>query len=149
MVDEIIKWQRSPKSWYKYKSLCNRRHEITEVIQSYSILNLFVVSMWYLLRWISCKTKLLDLLEYYTLLLWNYVPSDNMMLALPEPSIKFVVSDIVLTLASSEIWIVIFTIKINEIHFYIRSLLLQLLIKFTKYFRVRHVQDQCPFITHL
>ena len=72
-----------------------------------------------------------------------------MMLALLEPSIKFAVPGVVFTLASSEAWTVIYTIKINEVHFYIRSFFLRRMVKFTECFRVRHVRDQCSFITYL
>ena len=41
---------------------------------------------------------LLDLLEYNASFIWNLVPFGSTMFALPEPSIKFDVPDIVLTL---------------------------------------------------
>ena len=41
---------------------------------------------------------LLDLLEYKTSFIWNVVPFGNVMFILPEPSTKFVVLDMVLTL---------------------------------------------------
>ena len=47
------------------------------------------------------KTKqiFLDLLEYIVSIIWNLVPFDSVMFVLLEPSTKFVVSDMVLTLA--------------------------------------------------
>ena len=42
---------------------------------------------------------LLNLLEYKASFMWNLVPFGSIMFAFPEPSTKFVVSDIVLTLA--------------------------------------------------
>ena len=42
---------------------------------------------------------LLDFLEYKASFIWNLVPFGNVMFALPKPSIKFIVPDMVLTLA--------------------------------------------------
>ena len=42
---------------------------------------------------------LLDLLEYKASFIWNLVPFGNVMFALPKPSTKFIVPDMVLTLA--------------------------------------------------
>ena len=41
----------------------------------------------------------MDFLEYNSSLIWNLVPFASIIFALPEPSIKFVVPDMVLTLA--------------------------------------------------
>ena len=41
----------------------------------------------------------MDLLEYKASFIWNLVPFDNIMFALPKPSTKFVVPNMVLTLA--------------------------------------------------
>ena len=41
----------------------------------------------------------MDLIEYNASLIWNLVPFDSIMFALLEPSIKFAVPDMVLTLA--------------------------------------------------
>ena len=41
----------------------------------------------------------MDLLEYNASLIWNLVPFGSIMFALLEPSIKFIVQDMVLTLA--------------------------------------------------
>ena len=41
----------------------------------------------------------MDLLEYNASLIWNLVPFGSIMFALLEPSIKFVVPNMVLTLA--------------------------------------------------
>ena len=51
--------------------------------------------------WISLKLSkfILDLLEYKASFIWNLVPFGNIMFALPEPSTKFIVPDMVLTLA--------------------------------------------------
>ena len=42
---------------------------------------------------------ILDLLEYKTPFIWNLVPFGSIMFALSKPSTKFVVLDMVLTLA--------------------------------------------------
>ena len=41
----------------------------------------------------------MDLLEYNASLIWNLVPFGSIMFVLPEPSIKFAVPNMVLTLA--------------------------------------------------
>ena len=41
----------------------------------------------------------MDLIEYNASLIWNLVPFGSIMFTLSEPSIKFVVPDMVLTLA--------------------------------------------------
>ena len=41
----------------------------------------------------------MDLLKYNASLIWNLVPFGSIMFALPEPSVKFVVPDMVLTLS--------------------------------------------------
>ena len=41
----------------------------------------------------------MDLLEYKTSFIWNLIPFGSIMFALPKPSTKFVVPDMVLTLA--------------------------------------------------
>ena len=45
----------------------------------------------------------MDLLEYNASLIWNLVPFGSIMFALSEPSIKFVVLDMVLTLTFANV----------------------------------------------
>ena len=80
-------------------------HEIIEVMQSNLQLLSLDVSMWYPFWRISLKLSRF-LLEYKASFIYNFVPFGNMILALPEPSIKLAEQDIIVTLdlANIKLW---------------------------------------------
>ena len=103
----IVVWYNPDERAGRFSKICSC-HWITEVMRRYSTLDLFMVSMWYTLRRISLILSkfLLDLLKYNALLIYIFVSHGNMMLILPETSIKFAVPAIIFTLAYSKVKLV-------------------------------------------